>query len=331
MASPPQTMTTREELDFLGCRARVVVDGAETDGRFSLVDMIDVPAGHMPPLHVHRDHEEGFRDLEGEVTLFLPGESLTLTAGDFMLAPRGVPHTYRVGDRPARWLVITSPAGFERFVADVAALDAPDPARLASLAAQYGVDILGPPGSFRKAEPADQPSRFAPPHFAHVRAGASAVLESMSFARYLELEGRCAVALGVVLVLVAAAFGSWDEPFLVAPLLAVLGSALAVVGARAATRSAVRAAASSSPRMPEATVRRQTILETVVWAAAVAAWVAATGSSAALIAGTGVATAVFGFVRLRASVPADVLVDRRLPVIGASATRSPQARSASSS
>lgn len=137
---------TRPELDFLGCRVRVLVDGAETDGRCSLVDMIEVPAGHMPPLHVHRDHEEGFRVLEGEVTLFLPGEELQLGPGDFVLAPRGVPHTYRVGDRPARWLVATSPAGFERFVSEVAALDAPDPGRLAAIAAEYGVDILGAPG-----------------------------------------------------------------------------------------------------------------------------------------------------------------------------------------
>ena len=146
MPTTAHSTSDRTELDFLGCRAQVLVDGAETDGRFSLVDMIEVPPGHMPPLHVHRDHEEGFRILEGEVTLFLPGEQRLLTAGDFVLAPRGVPHSYRVGDRPARWLVVTSPAGFERFVAEVAALGAPDPTRLTAIAAQYGVDILGAPG-----------------------------------------------------------------------------------------------------------------------------------------------------------------------------------------
>lgn len=146
MSAAPDSTAARAELDFLGCRVEILVDGAETEGRFSLVDMIEVPPGHMPPLHVHRDHEEGFRVLEGEVTLFLPGEELHLGPGDFVLAPRGVPHTYRVGDRPARWLVVTSPAGFERFVSDVAALDAPAPDRLAAIAAQYGVDILGAPG-----------------------------------------------------------------------------------------------------------------------------------------------------------------------------------------
>lgn len=143
----------------------------------------------------------------------------------------------------------------------------------------------------------------------------------MPFARYLALEGWCAVALGLVLVVLAAAFGRWEEPAPVAPLVAVVASALAALGARAATRAAVGAAGSAPPRMSGPAVRRQTILETVVWAVAVGAWLAATGSSAELIAGTGVATSVFGIVRLRASAPADVLVDRRLPVAGASTTR----------
>lgn len=146
MSTQTHPTADRPELDFLGSRAQILVDGAETDGRFSLLDMVEVPPGHMPPLHVHRDHEEGFRIVEGEVTLFLPGEELQLGPCDFVLAPRGVPHTYRVGDRPARWLVVTSPAGFERLVADVAALQAPAPDRLAAIAAQYGIDILGAPG-----------------------------------------------------------------------------------------------------------------------------------------------------------------------------------------
>ncbi len=138
--------TVHEDLDFLGSRARVLADGERTDGRFGLVDMIDVPAGNMPPLHVHHAEDEGFYVLAGQVTLHLPGQRIEARAGDFVLAPRGVAHTYEVGDEPARWLVLTSPAGFERFVRGVAALDAPDPARLAAIAAEHDIEILGPPG-----------------------------------------------------------------------------------------------------------------------------------------------------------------------------------------
>jgi uncharacterized cupin superfamily protein len=108
--------------------------------------MREVPPGHMPPLHVHHAEDEGFYVLEGEVTLFLPGEAVVCRPGDFVLAPRGVPHAYRVGDRPARWLVTSTPAGFERFVADVAALGDPDPESLGRVAAEHDIEILGPPG-----------------------------------------------------------------------------------------------------------------------------------------------------------------------------------------
>lgn len=138
--------TPAAELDFLGARCRILADGA-TNGRYGLVDMIEIPAGDMPPLHVHHDSDEGFLLLDGEITLYLPGREVTLRSGEFFLAPRGVPHTYRVGDAPARALVLSTPGGFERFVAEVAALDEPTPEALGGTAARYGIEILGPPGT----------------------------------------------------------------------------------------------------------------------------------------------------------------------------------------
>ena len=138
---------TATELEFLGSRVRILIDADQTEGRFSLIDMIEVPAGHMPPLHVHHAEDEGFYVLEGEVTLHLPGEQIHCRAGDFVLAPRGVPHAYRVGERPARWLVMSSPAGFERFVSAVSRLEELDPATLGAVAATHEIEILGPPGT----------------------------------------------------------------------------------------------------------------------------------------------------------------------------------------
>jgi mannose-6-phosphate isomerase-like protein (cupin superfamily) len=146
MSDTSSAITTAGELDFLGSRSRIVVDGDDTGGAFGLVDMIEVPAQSMPPLHVHHHEDEGFYVIDGEVTLYLPGREIKCGPGDHVVAPRGVPHAYRVGDRPARWLVTSTPAGFERFVAGVAALDALDPAKLTAVAAAHGIEILGPPG-----------------------------------------------------------------------------------------------------------------------------------------------------------------------------------------
>jgi len=132
VVAPPETR------QFLDCRARVLADG--------LVEMSEVPAGSMPPLHVHHAEDEGFYVLDGEVSLHLPGRSLTLRAGDFALAPRGVPHTYEVGDAPARWLT-TSTVGFDRFVTAVCDLDEQTPDRVGAVAAEHGIELLGPPGA----------------------------------------------------------------------------------------------------------------------------------------------------------------------------------------
>jgi hypothetical protein len=142
----------------------------------------------------------------------------------------------------------------------------------------------------------------------------------MRFGNYLRLEGWCAVVLGVVLVLEAAAFGLWSAPSWVLPAVAAAGSLVAVLGARAATASAVRKAASGPPRMRAGAVRRQTVIETVAWALGVGLFLAFTGDSAELVAGTGIATIAFGVARLRAVVPGGVRVDRRRYVLGASVT-----------
>jgi quercetin dioxygenase-like cupin family protein len=133
---------TTTALIFLEATARVL---ASTED-YGLVHM-DMPAGEMPPLHVHRDEDEGFYCLGGEITLYLPGESVTLRAGDFILAPRGIPHSYEVGADGARVLVSSTPGGFERFVIAVAALDELGPEILGRVAGEHGIEILGPPGA----------------------------------------------------------------------------------------------------------------------------------------------------------------------------------------
>jgi len=136
------TMTQPDVLNFLGAPARVLATG----GGLGLVHQ-ELAVGDMPPLHVHHNEDEGFYCLGGEITLSLPGESVTLRAGDFFLAPRGVPHTYEVGADGCRLLVSSTPSGFERFVMAVAALDDVTPEMLGGVAAEHGIEILGPPGA----------------------------------------------------------------------------------------------------------------------------------------------------------------------------------------
>ena len=84
--------------------------------------------------------------LEGELTLWVGDDTRTLHPGEFVFAPRQVPHTIRVGDDGARWLVIAG-GRFEAFVRTVAAIAGePSPIELTRIAAKHGIELLGPPG-----------------------------------------------------------------------------------------------------------------------------------------------------------------------------------------
>ena len=134
--------------------AQVKLTGAETGGALGVVEVTS-PGGPAAPLHVHEREAETFCVLEGELTLFVGEQVVRASAGDVVYAPAGVPHTYNVDSPLARILVISSPAGFEEFVAAVGVpADRPeppsepvpvDPERLGAIAAAHGIEILGPP------------------------------------------------------------------------------------------------------------------------------------------------------------------------------------------
>jgi quercetin dioxygenase-like cupin family protein len=134
-----------DDIQFLASRARVHVSAAQTDDAFTLIEMV-APAGDQTPLHVHRDSDEAFYVLEGEITLWVGEETYVLGPGDSAFAPRGVPHTLRHGDPGARSLVASTPASFEAFVRAVGAAGMPSPDELGRIAAEHGIEILGPPG-----------------------------------------------------------------------------------------------------------------------------------------------------------------------------------------
>jgi mannose-6-phosphate isomerase-like protein (cupin superfamily) len=143
---------------FYGGLAIVHVSGEETEGRFSLVEEVQ-PPGAWTPLHVHRRADQTLYVLEGELTLHLPGKSVAIGPGECAYGPLNVPHTDHITSaEPARVLVVNSPAGFQEFViaagqpAAELTLPPPDEAppdleRLAALAAEHHIELLGPPGS----------------------------------------------------------------------------------------------------------------------------------------------------------------------------------------
>ncbi len=156
MSTTTTTAPSAPALWFLDNLAYVHIDGQQNSGAFGLSELAGA-RGNMPPLHVHHRDDETFYVLAGEVTVLFGDREVTVGAGQAALAPRQVPHTYRVESDLARWLVINSPAGFEQFLLAMSepapAAELPpggrpaDPQALAQAAAEYGIEILGPPGT----------------------------------------------------------------------------------------------------------------------------------------------------------------------------------------
>jgi quercetin dioxygenase-like cupin family protein len=138
---------------------RVIVKATteQTGGRFSQFETID-PRGTATPLHSHRNEEETFYVLEGEVALLVDGEWIDVSAGDYALVPRDTPHAYVVRCKQARMLVTFSPGGFEEVFSDLGVPVSeqaqppietvlPPVEEIVRAFAPYGCEILGPPPS----------------------------------------------------------------------------------------------------------------------------------------------------------------------------------------
>jgi quercetin dioxygenase-like cupin family protein len=99
----------------------VLLRSEETNGVLSVMDNRVAAGFPGPPLH-HHDFDEAFHVLEGELTFQVVDELVTARAGELVFAPRGVPHTFaNLSARPARMMLVCTPAGFERYFARMAA------------------------------------------------------------------------------------------------------------------------------------------------------------------------------------------------------------------
>lgn len=145
-----------EHLWFFGGLTTIKADGAQTGGRVLVTEQL-APRGGGSPLHVHHNEDEWFYVLEGELTFWVGGETVVAGVGSFVFGPRDVPHTFVVSSDQARFLLVTEPAGFEGFVRALAVPAAatelppaptapPEMEPVLRAAAEYGLEIIGPPG-----------------------------------------------------------------------------------------------------------------------------------------------------------------------------------------
>ena len=131
---------------FLGSiGVRFMIDGADSGGGFSLVEHPMSARALGAPLHRHAREDEYSYVVEGRVGALLGDEVLTAGPGDLIVKPRNQWHTFwNAGDEPARILEIISPAGFERYFAELVELGGSRkaaPQTLRALGERYGLEV----------------------------------------------------------------------------------------------------------------------------------------------------------------------------------------------
>ncbi|MEM9357193.1 MAG: cupin domain-containing protein [Pseudomonadota bacterium] len=137
-----------QENTGLGFKRWFRITPEDTHGRFAVFEE-EVPEGAGPPLHVHKTEDEQFTVLSGSLKFHCNGDELVVGPGTTVLIPAGARHAFKgVGPGSSTILVMLTPGHGEGLFRDVARekLDPhTDMARITEIAAEYGVEFVGPP------------------------------------------------------------------------------------------------------------------------------------------------------------------------------------------
>ena len=140
---------------FLGTLAIIRIDGAQTAGRFAIIEFL-LPKDASPPLHAH-PQDETFMLLDGRMTIWIAGQPWSCTPGSIAFAPGGVGHSFIVDSDNARVLTLSTPSGIEEMVRGLGQRaserrlpddeEAPYPPteKIEAVFAACGIKELGPP------------------------------------------------------------------------------------------------------------------------------------------------------------------------------------------
>ncbi|MCW4457056.1 cupin domain-containing protein [Microbacterium sp. MPKO10] len=110
----PNTDDTLPHYGVVGDNYTILLTGADTNGRYALIDM-NVPAGGGPPPHRH-DFEEMFHVTEGEIEVTFRGHTTVVQAGETVNIPARAPHFFRnASEHNARMLGMVTPPGLDEY------------------------------------------------------------------------------------------------------------------------------------------------------------------------------------------------------------------------
>lgn len=159
-----------KEFVLAGVVMKRLLSGEQTAGHFCLFE--NRSGGETrTPIHVHAGDDETVYIIEGELAAVVDGRPRRLAAGESMFLPRGIPHQLvNVSGKPNRYILIGTPALFDRFVEEAGRELQPgeiagpptseEIERLRAAAPKFGVTLLADwPDTATKASPGPSPRR----------------------------------------------------------------------------------------------------------------------------------------------------------------------------
>lgn len=117
------------------------IDGSSTHGNFSVVHHPMAPRSLAAPLHRHHREDEYSYVLTGKLGALLGDDVVTAEPGTWVFKPRGQWHTFwNAGETPCEIIEVISPAGFEDYFRELAAIW-PDRSKSSELLRKYELDM----------------------------------------------------------------------------------------------------------------------------------------------------------------------------------------------
>ncbi len=137
-----RTSEQGEVWNVLGETIICKVSGAETFGRFAVVEETSPPKGVVPP-HFHQRTDEIIYVLEGEYEIECDGKKSVAGSGSVVVIPRGTTHSLKNRlATPSKMLAIITPSGFENFFAEISKLKETDAQEIARIGKRNDLELV---------------------------------------------------------------------------------------------------------------------------------------------------------------------------------------------
>jgi len=131
--------------DLVSLGNRYMIESAQTDGRFALIEHTIAPRALAAPMHMHGREDEYSFVLSGRMGAQVGDEVVEAGPGELVFKPRGIWHAFwSASDEETRVLELISPGEFASYfqeLAPVLAAESPDFAKIGEIQARYALTM----------------------------------------------------------------------------------------------------------------------------------------------------------------------------------------------